>query len=272
MVFSFMEAVGVSANDNEPSSYVSDDIVSSESGESETNIISSSEPKVDLAAEELMTAKAELEKLPEAILSLAMPNDGEKKVIGIESSKSEDLSSITAINDDGSRTLTMFDEPIKYIDSNTGKVEYIDSTLIESMKDGVAYENKANKIEVLLPEIINDGVNVNMPDANGKEKYVIKMTPQTEKTANQKASSVNKFASSLSEVCEYSSVFGSFAHLQYSPISTGLKESIVLDKYTGQNEFAFVVEAKGLRAELRDEILPEPELEWYSIFINTYWE
>ena len=47
MVFSFMEAVGVSANDNEPSSYVSDDIVSSESGESETNIISSSEPKVD---------------------------------------------------------------------------------------------------------------------------------------------------------------------------------------------------------------------------------
>ena len=38
---------------------------------------------------------------------------------------------------------------------------------------------------------------------------------------------------------EYPDAFGEGAHLQYAPISTGLKENILLEAYTGQNVFAF---------------------------------
>jgi len=133
------------------------------------------------------------------------------KVAGLDTVDAENLSTFTTINNDGSRELTINAYPIKYIDNQTGKIEFKDNTLIESTTKNsngskYAYENKANDIKTYLPQEVSGGIKMT------KDNYTIEFTPLSENGQISKSESKaqNKtftFAGEEQNIIEYKNIF-----------------------------------------------------------------
>ena len=163
-----------------------------------------------------------------------------KTAVSIDNSNAEELSAFTIVNEDGSKTIYSYEYPIKYFDSKTEKIKFIDNSLIES---GGLFSKTAFKTEgpvgVNLPKDIRDSITLDFNDAS------VIMAPLTQ----EKTKAVKKdfsFYGETQTVVEYANVFGEGIHLQYTPINFGIKENIFIEKNTGVNEFQFEITAKGL--------------------------
>ena len=212
-------------------------------------------PKADKAAQPDHTCLSELgrnisqltvENLSTELLEdIASSEKNTKEIAQIIPTNADELDSINVKNTDGSYSVFTFQQNVKYVDEATNEIKFIDNTLevpspsLLRVFSDVAYENKANDIKVALPKTTGQGVRVE----NGSAK--IRMTPVTEENPG----AVKKEASFLGDtrtLVEYTDAFGQGAHLQYAAVSNGVKENILLDKYTGMNEFQFMIDAPGL--------------------------
>ena len=133
----------------------------------------------------------------------------------------ETLNTYAFLNRDGTESVVMFPDNIKYIDGSGAAVEK-DITLIEAKSGG--YTVKANDCDLLLPEDIKDGLSFSYSGGS------IKLTPE-----GAKGSAAVKEESSVS----YYGVFGEHTVLRYTPLLNGVKEDIVLYEYTGLSSFGF---------------------------------
>ncbi len=179
-----------------------------------------------------------IENVPNEIkYQLKASNNSAKSI-----SNDNDLYSFTTINEDGSKTLYKFEAPIKYKEDN--KVKFINNDLKESNKwygffNKYAYENSENNIKTYLPNNIKDGVLIE------SENFSMIFSPIIKN--NSEGILVASNIDGLSKnVFQYNNVYDSNIRLQYTPISTGIKENIIIDKYAGINTFQFKVNAKGL--------------------------
>ena len=211
-------------------------------------------PSLALAAsapEQTVTAQPlTLESIPDE-LAQTLELDELSPLAELNDTDEEQLNSLTISNGDGTSTAYIFQGPIKYLDKETNSIQFIDNKLKASDKSSgflekYAYENTANDIKVYLPKKIKKGVDmeyenisINMrPEIINNEKGVLKEYA---------------FAGETMEVMEYPDAFGEGYHLQYQPISSGLKENILVEEYNGTNSFSFELKLKKGSAEISED-------------------
>lgn len=159
----------------------------------------------------------------------------------------EALNTIVYNNSDGSQTVYFFDEDIKYTDDNGNIVEK--NITLEAVNGG--YKTKSNNISTILPTRLADGITVTYNDS------AVRLAPITNN------SGVSTFAlgeaehiaipNMVANKIGYASVFGSNTTLEYTPTLRGVKEEIVLSRYTGVNSWSFLARTNGLYAYLGDD-------------------
>jgi len=140
----------------------------------------------------------------------------------------ESLNSYAFLNRDGTESVVLFPDNIKYVDES-GEIVEKDTTIVENPSGG--FTVKANDYGVLFPENIKDGLQFEylegcismIPDGAGGE-YAIE-------------------DNSIS----YLNVFGENTKLRYTPLLNGIKEDIVISGYSGINSFGFEIRSGNLR-------------------------
>ena len=140
----------------------------------------------------------------------------------------ESLNSYAFLNRDGTESVVLFPDNIKYVDES-GEIVEKDTAIVGNPSGG--FTVKANDYGVLFPENIKDGLQFEylegcismIPDGAGGE-YIIE-------------------DNSIS----YLNVFGENTKLRYTPLLNGIKEDIVISGYSGINSFGFDIRSGNLR-------------------------
>ena len=138
-------------------------------------------------------------------------------------------------NRDGTRTVYFMGGPVKYRDEN-GIIREKDLTLVQ--KSG-GYGVVSSDTDMLLPASAEDGIEV------AHSGLTITINPE-------KVSFAAKTGVVDGEAYRYADCFGSGIDLVYTPVLTGLKEDIVMERYFGKRQFSFLVETYGLNLYQRD--------------------
>ena len=137
-------------------------------------------------------------------------------------------------NEDGTETMYMFAEPIKYTDSN-GKIKDKSTNLTVSGTDLITIDNDIN---VKFPQSVNQGVSLS------KGEFQITMMPNHASTTAR--TFIQDAKSGKGNSVLYPNAFGKGMHLKYTATLSGVKEDIIIDSYTDKNEFSFIVNTNGL--------------------------
>lgn len=139
----------------------------------------------------------------------------------------EQLNTYVFQNFDGSRSVYMMDENVKYVDEN-GDVREKDISL-KSILGGFGITE--SDIELLIPLMPTSGIEL------GHLGYNLKLIPQNV---------MSTLASQIGNSVVYNSVYGSDTKLKYTPLLSGIKEDIILNEYTENASYSFVLETDGL--------------------------
>ena len=166
-------------------------------------------------------------------------------VVGLSTDSADDLTSLTVINSDGSKTLHRYFEDIKFIDES-GKIHFKDNGIYESnttrtLFDDYAFENGINNIKSFYPDKISEGLKLEFEELQISVKPIIESEI---KKVEQNA--ILSVTDDLVECVEYVNVFGESTALQYIPTSQGFKENIVFNLPPQKYEFSFEVDFGGL--------------------------
>ena len=138
----------------------------------------------------------------------------------------ESMSSIVIDNNDGTHTLYQYPADIKFINNNGDVVDK--SVKFKSIKDG--FIPVASDLDVLFPNFLNEGVKYTY------KNYSFTFIPE-EKNVNAELSKDNK---------NISYRVNSYLSYEYSLSFDGIKEIIVLNKYTGINKFSYLIKSDTL--------------------------
>ena len=202
-----------------------------------------------------------LDNAPEEMIALAKESSGQTAdPIKVSVDEADNLCAVMMENADESKTLLQYEAPIKYVDGD--KIKFIDNSLkasdaLDATGTRYAYENTANDIKTYFPEEIKSGVSVQY------QEHTVTMMPVSDTAVPEEAEAEpnnildgvrNLFASWAGsdkpktvtdehdkEFVEYDDALGEHTCVQYAPVSSGIKENIILEQYTGQNEFRFTV-------------------------------
>lgn len=190
-----------------------------------------------------------LSDVPEELLENA--NVKSEEVKDIDGVDNLDLHSFTTVNKDQSKTLHVFESPVKYYDKEENEIKFIDNDFMQSNEiisgnDSYAYENKDNAIKVYLPENSREYVTI-----MNQEESSLSFSPMGEKEVPVRKKTV-KFLGEEEKVAEYGDAFGQGYDLQYIPQSEGVKENILIHENKGKYEFSFHVKAPGLMPDQRE--------------------
>ena len=139
----------------------------------------------------------------------------------------EDSNTVVFQNQDGTETMYLFDETIKYTDKD-GKT-FDKSNKLTEVSEGT-FKNLSNDISVTYPKQISDGVSVEHKD------FTLKLVPVISPTSKQ----VGSFKESDTQI-SYAGAFGSGTKLVYSQTFSGFKEDIILYTPPLKNSFEFWV-------------------------------
>jgi hypothetical protein len=144
-------------------------------------------------------------------------------------------------NTDGTNTVYSYLSPIRFENDN-GEMVFFDQTLIskKQMVDGKTYQyqNKASDVKVYFNEQIDSTKGI----LTVKDDVKVEMGIVSEsKAQNAKIGSDNNIV--------YEEAFGKGTRASYTPTDFGFKEDIILDSYTGINNFKFWINTYGLIPE-----------------------
>lgn len=162
-----------------------------------------------------------------------------------------DLNSFTTVNEDNTKTLHIFETPIKYYDEVENEVKFIDNSLERSDEtadngEDYAYENKENSTKVYLPEKSSEYISITN---NADMSLLFSPIAEHEVSVQKK---IFTFLGEDEKVAEYTNVFGEGYSLQYIPQSEGIKENIFIQKNSGKYQFSFHVKASGLKPDCKE--------------------
>lgn len=141
----------------------------------------------------------------------------------------ETLSSYAFLNSDGTKTVYYMDKEVKYLDKD-GKTVEKDISLTNTLN---GFTTVSNDIGLLLPNDPASGISMSY------DGYDIILVPE--------GGSLRKAAQNNNSSVIYPDYFGSGMSLMYTPSLDGLKEDIVLSRYTGVTTFVFRLFTDGLR-------------------------
>jgi hypothetical protein len=152
-----------------------------------------------------------------------------------------DLNSVVFQNRDGTKTMYYFEDAVKYKAADS-TVRDKSNILYEQIsdrrfRDDYALVNADNDINTYFPRLLNDLTGVVVTDGG----VTVEMHPLT--SGDESAPVAEQRADNY---VYYDRVFGEGSALRYTPIYTGVKEDIVLERDIEVYEFSFVVTAQGL--------------------------
>jgi len=131
-------------------------------------------------------------------------------------------------NEDGTRSAKVYSQSIHYQD-DFGQFQDIDNNIIDSNDSSETpafkYQNKANRFKAFFAQKASAPNLVKVK----KDNYALSFSPVNASNA-EGVISENKIT--------YSGVYDQ-VDLKYSVISSGVKEEIIINSYTGQNIFSF---------------------------------
>lgn len=158
--------------------------------------------------------------------------------------KEEDMETIVFGSSDGSETTYLFNEPVKYTDkdgvikdksnklyniSQVKDMNIISSKIInQKLIEKYSYVNLDNDIKTLFPQNLSKDNSIII----GSENINIAMYPifPTDSSVYMNEDKIY-----------YDEAFGKFTSLRYQTLFNGLKEDIILEKYT-ESKFKFVID------------------------------
>ncbi len=186
-----------------------------------------------------------------------------------------DLSTVIFQNRDGTKTMYYYSEPVKYVDKN-GQVKDKRSNIAKlndesdyakeyghvnadnnintyfprnmSKESGIVLEKGDIKIELAPLFCVGKNLKASVTEKSDLKSLV--ETAPTLRTDAQVSSSVKSVVTDndgkAKDAIQYDKVFGEEISLRYTTTFSGYKEDIILNRYTGINEFAFTVKTNGL--------------------------
>ena len=146
----------------------------------------------------------------------------------------EELNTYVFDNVDGTRSVYVMHENVKYVDKN-GSIKEKDVSLI-SKKGG--FGTVQNDIELLIPNNPTQGIDIEYSE------FAVKLIPQdlTDKiSAKQTDNSI-----------VYEKAYGEKTKLIYTPLLSGVKEDIILTEYTSDASYTFILKTDGLNLYKND--------------------
>ena len=138
----------------------------------------------------------------------------------------EELDTYVYLNEDGSKSVYYMDQDVKFIDEQ-GNVRDKDTALVRKER---GYGMRSNDVGLHIPDNAADGIAVS------HKSREVKLLPV----------GGTGLAAANNNSILYSNFFGRGIHLQYTPMLSGVKEDVIITKYTGVNSFSFLLETGGL--------------------------
>lgn len=181
------------------------------------------------AEEQIVRTAVSEENLPDSLDAEKVIADG---YVARLNSEEQSLSEIVLEKEDGTRSLYLFGENVKYVDENG---EVADKSN-DAVRRGRAYVNEGNDVEVILPATLTTGIAVTDDELN------ITMKPLTDKIGR----SLSPAKKTADDTVVYSDVFDSSTDIEYTYTYGGVKENIILESYNGKNSFDYEITTGGL--------------------------
>ena len=191
--------------------------------------VQESEADSKQAEEQIVKTAVSEENLPDSLDAETIIADG---YVARLNSEEQSLSEIVLEKEDGTRSLYLFGENVKYIDEN-GEVADKSNNAV---RRGNAYVNEGNDVEVVLPATLTAGIAVTGDELN------ITMKPLADKIGR----SLSPAVKTADDTVVYSDVFDSSTNIEYTYTYGGVKENIVLESYNGKNSFDYEITTGGL--------------------------
>ncbi|MBO5322853.1 MAG: DNRLRE domain-containing protein [Oscillospiraceae bacterium] len=140
----------------------------------------------------------------------------------------EDLNTYVFANADGTRSVYMMHENVKFVDEAGFVVEKDISLTSEATGYGIVRSD----IDLLIPITPAQGIDMEYWG------FDIKLTPQGISETTSAVQSNNSIV--------YDNAYGENTKLIYTPLLSGIKEDIVLTEYTANASYTFLLETNGL--------------------------
>ena len=186
----------------------------------------------DNAAELTAVNAVSISEVPNNIKNLISDQNADKIILASTPEDEAEIFTLRTINSEtGEGTITVHSVPIKYRDS-TGKMQFIDTSMkpintAESAQNGFIYRNAANSFLVEFGNTASKGINFNNAFTFEAKSNISSRKAEQGQAENEQGKII------------YPNVFGPNTKVEYINTENGLKENIILDKYTGQNRFDF---------------------------------
>ena len=158
-----------------------------------------------------------------------------------------DLNKIIFLNIDGTKTMYIFDFPVKYVDGN-GNIQDIRLEIADSTVNAGAFETAANNTVTTFSAQFTDGI---VLEGNDTEIRLIPILPAPDLSATLSTTDMAVPAATAQRIDANTVAYPYDAKttVEYSPTYTGFKEDIVVSEYTGQTEYPFRLLTNGLALE-----------------------
>lgn len=141
----------------------------------------------------------------------------------------ENLNTLIFENADGSRTMYLYDHPVKYRDES-GKIRDITLNISDTGKRDAPFRSESAGAVTSFASDLSGGITL----TGGQTQ--LRLVPQN--GSGKKARRVDEKTISYP--------YGTNTSIEYSLTYTGFKEDIVVEKYTGQTEYVFTLHTYGL--------------------------
>ena len=149
----------------------------------------------------------------------------------------DDLNKIVYLNNDGTRTMHLYDYPVKYRDAS-GEIRDISLEIADGTTELNRFQSSANSIMTAFPSKASDGISLS---GEGVSIKLIPNIPAAETNAIHMTGNAKRIDS---KTISYD--YDAKTTIEYSLTYTGFKEDIVVSEYTGQTEYEFLLQTNGL--------------------------
>ncbi len=179
-----------------------------------------------------------------AATQVETPDDSEAHIARLRDEEGSDLNRQIYLNADGSRTMYIYDHPVKYVDES-GTIRDISLQIADGSTAQTRFLTAANSAVTSFPANLFDGIRLAQDDVS------IELLPIPSQISAEPLTAAGTASRLDSETISYT--YDTNTTVEYSLTYTGFKEDIVVSSYTGQTEYTFLLKTNGLTLTQIDE-------------------
>lgn len=165
-------------------------------------------------------------------------------IVRLYEDEGNDLSKVVFLNSDGTKTMYLFDFPVKYVDNN-GIIQDISLEIANNSNLG-NFETASNSIITRFPANFTDGIALT---ANNTEILLVPELNVNKEGMATKSITANSVINATAKRIDKNTIeyrYDDKTTVEYSLTYTGFKEDIVVSEYTGQTMYPFRLYTNGL--------------------------